>query len=120
MKQHIPILQVLILLVSLLMGLSQTALDPARFQGTWYDTEDGSPYIFEDGVIRREDLGIVLSDGQVLSGAYTFCRDRIAVFYIDSRGLEQVQELYLVPGPQGDTLCQNPDGSGLVRFRREP
>ena len=79
-------------------------------------------YIFEDGIIECADKEIIVLDNAVFSGAYSFAKDKAAIFVIDDHGVGEVVELYLVHKPDGDVLCERKDGNELIWFcrNREP
>lgn len=101
-----------ILCIGILLGLSQTAMDPADFSGLWYASEDQTAYLFQEGLIT----GSKAPDSMV--GAYWYCRDSVVLFVQDLEGLETERELYLNQDGEVSFLSENRDGSGKVFFLR--
>lgn len=94
----------------------QDASPTAAYDGTWYFALNGAECSFTDGQIYRYDKNAL--DGQSLTGIYSAAGDHIDanVAYIGS--LDQVRQLYIVQGENGDYLCDQADGSGTVYFYR--
>ena len=55
----------------------------------------------------------------MFSGAYSFAKDKAALFVVDDHGVGEVVELYLVHKPDGVTLCERKEGNEIVWFRRK-
>lgn len=102
----------IIFLIGILLGLSQTAQDPADFSGIWYTLKDQSPYVFQKGLIT----GPKSTDPMV--GAYWYCKDSVVLFVQDVEGLEKERELYLISDREVNLLCESSDGTGIVYFIR--
>ena len=109
---------ILIVVLLILAGLGQTALDPEAFTGEWYSAEDQSVYLFQDGLIQCSRHFVVQAEEGFLSGAYCFSRDSILLFAEGIPGLESEKELYLISGGDGSFLCDRKDGSGKIFFIR--
>ena len=75
-------------------------------------------YIFEDGIIECADQEIIVLDNAVFSGAYTFAKNKAAIFVVDDHGVGEVVELYLVHKSDGDILCEHKDGNEIIWFCR--
>lgn len=114
----LAILSIILFLLILVAGLSQTAIDPDDFTGKWYSSEDQSIYLFQEGLIYCPKHAIALSDRDSISGAYSFCGSSVFLFANGIEGLETEKELYLVTNHDGCFLCENQDGSGTVYFIR--
>lgn len=113
---------VLLLILALILCLAGCAYEDttsptAAYDGTWYFAVNGAECKFTDGQIYRYDKNVL--DGQSLTGIYSAAGDHIDanVAYIGS--LDQVRQLYIVSGDNGDFLCDKADGSGTVYFYRE-
>lgn len=120
MKRRILLGTATVLFVCLVASLFRTAAAPENYTGAWYYAGNSALYEFEEGIIHCRDHGISLPGEGSFSGAYSFAGDRIAVFVINEDGPEEVRQLYLVHGADGDVLCENADGSGEVCFYRNP
>ncbi|MBQ2857350.1 MAG: hypothetical protein IJE78_09570 [Bacteroidaceae bacterium] len=122
MKRKVIFGAVITALICVCIALNVKILEPTDFTGAWYRTGDGVLYIFEDGIIECADKEIIMLDNAVFSGAYSFAKDKAAIFVIDDHGVGEVVELYLVHKPDGDVLCERKDGNELIWFcrNREP
>ena len=100
------------------IALNAKIINPEDFAGVWYRAGDGVPYIFKDGIIKCADKEIIVLDGSVFSGAYTFAKDKAAIFVVDDHGVGEVVELHLVCKSDGDILCERKDGNEIVWFCR--
>ena len=107
-----------IILIILIAGLCQTALNPEDFSGIWYSANDQTVYRFQEGLIYSAKHAVQLSDSASISGAYTFCKESIFMFVTGIDGLETEREVYLVENGNGSFLCENDDGTGIVYFIR--
>lgn len=116
--RRLAILSVILFLLIIIAGLSQTAMDPDNFTGKWYSSKDQSIYLFQEGLIYSPKHAVALSDKDSISGAYSFCGTSVFLFAKGIDGLETEQELYLVTNHDGCFLCENTDGSGTVYFIR--
>ena len=105
-------------LICVCIALNTRILEPTDFTGAWYRAEDGILYIFEDGIIECADKDIIVLDDAVFSGAYSFAKDKAAIFVVDDHGVGEVVELYLVRKSDGDVLCERKDGNKIVWFCR--
>ena len=106
MKRFLPLLLIVTILTGLL--LSREARVPGRFTGTWYEAGTGEAYLFEEGIIRKDDR---------FRGAYSFTRDTVTLFVSGVEELETVQKLRWKAGKEGDILRRE---SGDICFRRKP
>ena len=93
-------------------------VDSADFTGVWYRAGEGVPYIFQNGIIECADKEIIVLDGEVFSGAYSFAKDKAAIFVVDDDGVGEVVELTLVRRKDGDALCEKRDGTLIMWFCR--
>lgn len=118
MKWKVILGTVIAALIFVCIALNAVTLDPNNFTGIWYRADDGVPYIFQNGIIECADKEIIVLDGEVFSGAYSFAKDKAALFVVDDHGVGEVVELYLVHKPDGITLCERKDGNEIVWFRR--
>jgi len=109
----------MLMLISIVVGLCLTAIDPADFSGEWYSSKDQSVYQFHDGLIYCDKHAIMLSDTEYISGAYTYSRNSIFLFAVGIEGLETGRELFLVQSEDSSLLCEKKDGSGTVYFIRD-
>ena len=117
MKRWIPLGLLLIFLLAAL-GLCCCAVDPEDYSGEWYSAEDASMYSFRAGIVQGDDHSIPAADGTRFSGAYSFARNRIALFYVGPGGVEEVRELTLVRRWDGDRLCGTENGTMKTFFYR--
>lgn len=118
MKKRVMFGAVITALIFVCIALNAKIVDPADFTGVWYRAGDGVPYIFQDGIIECADKEIIVLDGAVFSGAYSFAKDKAAIFVVDDDGVGEVVELTLVRGKDGDTLCEKRDGTLVMWFCR--
>ena len=79
MKKKVMFGAVIAALIFVCIALNAKVVDPADFTGVWYRTGDGAPYIFQDGIIECADKEIIVMDGAVFSGAYSFAKDKAAM-----------------------------------------
>lgn len=119
MKRRLMISVVLTALICTYIVLNSSALDPSDYTGAWYGAEDRQLYIFEDGLIECTEHYITLQGSDPFSGAYSFAKNKTAVFIIKADGVGEVVELHLIRSIHGDYLCETEDGSGKVWFYRE-
>lgn len=92
--------------------------NPSDFTGKWYFSEDGAAYLFHNGIIINEKYHFSETEQEIFSGAYSFGKDCIVLFYFTADGVEQVRELRLVRHNTGDTLCEVSETGNSVVFRR--
>lgn len=118
MKKKVMFGAVIAALIFVCVALNAKIIDPADFIGVWYRAGDGVPYIFQDGIIECADKEIIVLDGAVFSGAYSFAKDKAAIFVVDDHGVGEVVELYLVRRKEGDMLCQRRKGVLVMWFSR--
>lgn len=118
MKRWVPFGIVLILVLIVALFLFSTVVAPERFTGEWYSSEDGSLYLFQEGIIACADHSVPVSDEETFSGAYRFGKNSIAIFVISADGPGEVKELYWEHTKGGDILCENEDGTGKIYFYR--
>ena len=107
-------------LICVCIALNAKILEPGDFTGTWYRAGDGAACIFEDGVIRCADQETTVVDSTVFSGAYSFARDKAAIFVVDDQCAWEVVELRLIHKTGGDVLAEHKDGENVVWFTRNP
>lgn len=100
------------------IALNCKIVDPADYTGAWYRAGDGILYIFEDGIIECADKEIIVLDNTVFSGAYSFAKDKAAIFVVDDNGVGEVVELRLIHDHNGDMLCERVNGKSIVWFCR--
>ena len=105
-------------LICVCIALNAKILEPKDFTGAWYRAGDGMLYIFEDGIIECADKEIIVLDNAVFSGAYSFAKDKAAIFVVDDHGVGEVVELYLIHDHKGDMLCERVNGKSIVWFCR--
>ena len=105
-------------LICVCIALNCKIVDPADYTGAWYRAGDGMLYIFEDGIIECADKEIIVLDNAVFSGAYSFAKNKAAIFVVDDHGVGEVVELYLVHKSDGDILCEHKDGNEIIWFCR--
>lgn len=120
MKRRCLILVLCLCVFFLVFLLFFPAQTPNSVTGTWYATFDESQFDFSGGLIFSDQHYLELSDGQRFSGAYCCGKNRIFLFAVEIPGLESEKELYLVKTPQGDHLCEDPQGKGQTYFHRPP
>ena len=118
MKRKKTIGAVITALFCILVALNIKIADPADFTGTWYHAGDNVCYLFENGIIQCTDQNIILPDGTMFSGAYTFGKDKASLFVVNDRGVGEMVELHLVHKSDGDILCERKDGIEIVWFCR--
>ena len=118
MKRKSIIGVVIAALICVCIALNCKIVGPADYTGAWYRAEDGMLYIFEDGIIECADQEIIVLDNAVFSGAYTFAKNKAAIFVVDDHGVGEVVELHLVRKSDGDILCERKDGNEIVWFCR--
>jgi len=111
-----PIILLIIITVVFLLG--QSATDPADYAGVWYTANGKDTYRFLDGIIFCRSHGVSLPDGSTISGAYTYSGKKIVLYANGVEGLETERDLYLVEHQQEVLLCDNPDGKGVIYFIR--
>ena len=54
----------LLIIVIIIVGLCQAAMDPADFSGQWYASESQSLYLFQEGIIYCAKNVVPLDDGE--------------------------------------------------------
>ena len=118
MKRKVIFGAVVAVLICVCIALNAKILEPKDFTGAWYRAGDGMLYIFEDGIIECADKEIIVLDNAVFSGAYSFAKDKAAIFVVDDHGVGEVVELYLVHKSDGDILCEHKDGNEIIWFCR--
>ena len=118
MKRKLIIGAVIAALICVCIALNCKIVDPADYTGTWYRAGDGMLYIFDEGIIECADKEIIILDDAVFSGAYSFAKNKAAIFVVDDQGVGEVVELYLVHMSEGDVLCERKDGIEIVWFCR--
>lgn len=118
MKRKVIIGAVIAALICVCIALNCKIVDPADYTGAWYRAGDGMLYIFDDGIIECADKEIIVLDGAVFSGAYSFAKDKAAIFVVDDHGVGEVVELHLVRKTDRDVLCERKDGNETMWFCR--
>ena len=86
-----------------------------RDLGHYYCFKHSRPFV---SISDNADKEIIVLDREVFSGAYSFAKDKAALFVVDDHGVGEVVELYLVHKPDGITLCERKEGNEIVWFRR--
>ena len=118
MKRKGIIGAVIAALICVCIALNSKIVDPAAYTGAWYRADDGVLYIFENGIIECADKEIIILDDAVFSGAYSFAKNKAAIFVVDDHGVGEVVELNLVRKSDGDMLCERVNGKSVVWFCR--
>lgn len=118
MKRKVILGAVLSALICVCIALNAKIMEPEDYTGAWYRAGDGVLYIFEDGIIECADKEIIVLDNAVFSGAYSFAKDKAAIFIVDDHGVGEVVELHLVHKAAGDMLCERKDSRDIVWFCR--
>ena len=118
MKKKVMFGAVITALIFVCIALNAKIVDPADFTGVWYRAGDGVPYIFQDGIIECADKETIVLDGAVFSGAYSYAKDKAAIFVVDDHGVGEVVELTLVRRKDGDALCEKRNGILVMWFCR--
>ena len=118
MKRKGIIGAVIAALICVCIALNSKIVDPAAYTGAWYRADDGVLYIFENGIIECADQEIIILDDAVFSGAYSFAKNKAAIFVVDDHGVGEVVELHLVRKSDGDMLCERVNGKSVVWFCR--
>ena len=118
MKRKVIFGAVITALICVCISLNAKILEPTDFTGAWYRAGDGMLYIFSDGIIECADKEIIILDNAVFSGAYSFAKDKAAIFVVDDHGVGEVVELYLIHDHKGDMLCERVNGKSIVWFCR--
>ena len=118
MKRKVIIGVVISALLCVCIALNSKILEPADFTGAWYHAGDGALYIFEDGLITCTDHEEILLGDAVFSGAYSFAKEKAAIFVVDDNGVGDVVELYLMHHPEGYILCERIDERDIIWFCR--
>ena len=118
MKRKGIIGAVIAALICVCIALNCKIVDPATYTGAWYRADDGVLYIFENGIIECADKEIIILDDAVFSGAYSFVKNKAAIFVVDDHGVGEVVELHLVRKSDGDMLCERVNGKSVVWFCR--
>lgn len=75
-------------------------------------------YIFEEGIIECADKEFIVLDNAVFSGAYSFAKDKAAIFVVDDQVVSEVVELYLIHKADGDILCEYKEDREIIWFYR--
>ena len=118
MKRKGIIGAVIAALICVCIALNCKIVDPADYAGVWYRAGDGVLYLFEDGIIECAEQEIIILDNAVFSGAYSFAKNKAAIFVVDDHGVGEVVELHLVRKANGDMLCEYKDGNEVIWFCR--
>ena len=118
MKRKVIVGAVIAALICVCIALNFKIVDPADYTGARYRAGDGMLYIFDDGIIECVDEEIIVLDNAVFNGAYSYAKDKAAIFVVDDRGVGEGGELYLVHKSEGDMLCERKDGNDVIWFCR--
>lgn len=116
--KRLAVFCIIIFLLAIVAGFSQTAINPEDFSGCWYSSHDQSAYLFQEGLIYCPKQSQSLLETEPIRGAYVFCKDAILLFCTGIEGLETEKELYLIHSGEGSFLCENRNGSGELYFAR--
>ena len=73
-------------------------------------------YFSYSTIVYHEE--IIVLDNTVFSGAYSFAKNKAAIFVVDDHGVGEVVELHLVRKSDGDMLCERVNGKSVVWFCR--
>ena len=106
---------IIICILFVIAGMSQTAWNPESICGAWYSSDDQQAYLFEEGLIFCDKYAL---DKDSLCGAYGYCKDTVYLFAKGIDGLETEKEIYYIKNRDGSFLCENKDGSGKIYFIR--
>lgn len=120
MKRKICIGAVIAALIYIWFAFHTSVMDPADFVGTWYRASDGARCQFENGIVQCPGQETMVLDDAVFSGAYSFAKDKIAIFVVDDHGVGEVTALNLIRRADGDMLCERSGGKNIVWFCRNP
>ena len=118
MKRKVVIGVVISVLICVCIALNRKLLKPEDFTGAWYHAGDGALYTFEDGIITCTDHEEILLGDTIFSGAYSFAKEKAAIFVVDDNGVGDVVELYLVHHPDGDILWERIGERDIIWFCR--
>lgn len=119
MKRWHALILSIVFILCVIFGLSGSVRNPAKFSGKWFYAADGSAYLFHNGIIISEKHHIQMNDEDIFSGAYSFGKDSIFLFFVSSEGVEEVQELQLISEKSGDKLCKRAeDGMNVIFYRK--
>ena len=106
---------IIICILLIIVGMSQTAWNPDSIRGEWYSSDDQKSYLFEEGLIFCDKYAL---DTDSLCGAYSYCRNSVLLFAKGIEGLGTETEIYYFKNHDGSFLCENKDGSGKIYFIR--
>ena len=106
------------LVLGFCFGLSVTVIDPGNYTGIWYYAEDGSQYLFHNGIILSEKHHIDILEEEIISGAYQFGKKEIFLFFLNEDGVQDPRTLALVSSATGDLLCDIASGEPVF-FRNK-
>jgi hypothetical protein len=113
--RRLAIVSIVICILLIIAGLSQTAWNPEDICGQWYSSDDQQAYLFEEGLIFYDKYSL---DRESLCGAYSYCRNSVFLFVNGIDGLETEKEIYYFKNRDGSFLCENDDGTGIIYFIR--
>ena len=113
--RRLAIVSIIICILLIIVGLSQTAWNPESICGAWYSSDDQQAYLFEEGLIFCDKYAL---DKDSLCGAYSYCRNSVFLFVTGMDGLETEKEIYCIKDRDGSFLCENKDGTGRIYFIR--
>lgn len=108
-----------VVLLGIFCALNRTAMDPADFTGDWYSSREQCIYHFQDGLIYCPKYPIIFSEGEPISGAYSFSGKSVFLFAEGIEGLETEREVYLIETKEESILCEKADGTGQIYFVRD-
>ena len=106
---------IIICILFIIAGMSQTAWNPDSIRGAWYSSDDQQAYLFDEGLIFCDKYAL---DMNSLCGAYSYCKHSVFLFVTGMDGLETEKEIYYIKNRDGSFLCENKDGSGKIYFIR--
>lgn len=118
MKHRVIGGMVVAVLICVCMALNREVRDPEDYTGIWYRCRDGMQYCFEEGLIQNHNAAGNMSEHDILSGAYSYGRNRIILFLEDEHGVGEVTELRLVRRWGGDILCEYAEQDEKIWFCR--
>ena len=113
--RRLAIVSIIICILLIIVGLSQTAWNPESIRGEWYSSDDQQAYFFEEGLIFCNKHSY---DTDLPCGAYIYCSDSVFLFTKGIEDLEMEKEIYFFKNRDGSFLCENKDGTGRIYFIR--
>ena len=113
--RRLAMVLIIICILLIIVGLSQTAWNPESICGAWYSSDDQQAYLFEEGLIFCDKYAL---DKDSLCGAYSYSKNSVYLFAKGIDDLETETEIYYFKNHDGSFLCENKDGSGKIYFIR--